>query len=367
MSITQIMAAEMPPAAPRAFGLRFALCGAVRPRPKRTPSPIWQAARQGWHAFLARLSGLLRTSSQILRQILARSTGFLLARVKILLLKLKPTEARSRKAAIRALLRSEASATVVRLMAYFSAVGLIALTAGYFIRSASGVLQAAPAPVAKWVQVAKPFPAFSVSLPELADSHPDYAMRRHVTGGGRQDILDWGELKGTTPHLMIEIYRPAAELASFGSAVQEIAARLKGRGLGPLKSAGEMQTKFGTMSLVEFSLAEPMRQCLGFVHAYPDPQLQILGWHCISGSGPVPRNLPACALDRLSLLAAGSEPKVRKLFARAELKRNFCGQRSHLLTPTPKLGPSAPPPEPRTAGIMARRAYAKSPGIGLLR
>ena len=37
-----------------------------------------------------------------------------------------------------------------------------------------------------------------------------------------------------------------------------------------------------------------------------------------------------------ALLAAGSDAKVGALFAQAELARNFCGQRSTLLAPTPK-------------------------------
>jgi hypothetical protein len=38
----------------------------------------------------------------------------------------------------------------------------------------------------------------------------------------------------------------------------------------------------------------------------------------------------------LTLLAAGSEPKVGALFAQAELNRSYCGQRDPILAPTPK-------------------------------
>jgi hypothetical protein len=220
---------------------------------------------------------------------------------------------------------------------------VLGFSAALFVRAAPVRLQAEPRPVTEWRQVAKPFAAFSLSMPELAESGYDYAMRRHVSGGGRQDILSWGALKGATPHLMVEIYRPLAERSGFASAEEEIAARLKGLDAGSVRSSGEMETKFGTMSLVEFSLGAPLRQCLGFVHAYENPRLQILGWHCASAAAAVERGLAACALDRLTLLAAGSEPKVRELFAHAELRRNFCGQRSHLLAPTPRLGPSALP------------------------
>ena len=187
--------------------------------------------------------------------------------------------------------------------------------------------------------VAKPFPAFSLSLPELGDSSNGYAMRRHVWGG-RQDILTWEEMNGIAPHVMVEVYRPAGEAAVFDSAAIEIAARLKNTESATMKPAGVIVTKFGDVALVEFTIG-PARQCLGFARPYTDPQVQILGWHCVSGSAPPSRDIAACALDRLTLLAAGSEPKVRELFARAELKRTFCGQRSHLMAPLPKLGPSS--------------------------
>ena len=44
----------------------------------------------------------------------------------------------------------------------------------------------------------------------------------------------------------------------------------------------------------------------------------------------------ACALDRLTLLSAGSAPKGGALFALAELNCNFCGQLDPILTATSK-------------------------------
>lgn len=348
----------------RIFGVRYWLTASAQA--ERAASPVLQAAhryREHLLAFPARLPGLLRQSGQSL----TRLPGRWRPHFKAFAPRLRRNEARSRQAAIHALLRSEASATLVRLLAYLSALGILGGVAAYLLQPAANLVQPEPLPVKEWRQVAKPFAAFALRMPELAESGYDYAMRRHISGGGRQDILSWGALQAAAPHLMVEIYRPQAERSGFGNAAQEIAVRLRGLDHGPVESAGEMETKFGTMSLVRFSLNEPLRQCLGFVHAYDDPRLQILGWHCASGDIAVERETAACALDRLTLVAAGSEPKVSELFARAELRRRFCGQRSHLLAPTPKLGPSAPPPEPRSAGNMARRAFAKSPAGGLLR
>ena len=80
----------------------------------------------------------------------------------------------------------------------------------------------------------------------------------------------------------------------------------------------------------------PPRKCLAFVRSYDDPRMQISGWFCQGSSELIERSTLACALDRLTLLAAGSEPKVGVLFAQAELNRSFCGQRNPLLAPTPK-------------------------------
>ena len=64
--------------------------------------------------------------------------------------------------------------------------------------------------------------------------------------------------------------------------------------------------------------------------------MQIDGWYCSAGDEAVDRTTLACALDRLTMLSAGGDAKLAGLFARAELKRTFCGQRSPILAATPE-------------------------------
>ena len=45
----------------------------------------------------------------------------------------------------------------------------------------------------EWIEVERPFPAFALSIPEAADMPSSYAIRRHIEGGGRKDILTLGE------------------------------------------------------------------------------------------------------------------------------------------------------------------------------
>ena len=88
-------------------------------------------------------------------------------------------------------------------------------------------------------------------------------------------------------------------------------------------------SKFGPLEIVFFvtSIGTP-RRCLGFVRAYHDPRVQLFGWFCQGGTEFVEQSPLACAIDRLTLLSAGSEPKVGVLFAQAELNRSYCGQRA---------------------------------------
>lgn len=335
MSITDIAAGRITQAAARGFGNRRVPPMAVRSGPK--PAPFIINWKSGWIS-LAQLRGRLPELWRHITPDFRRLAGLLLQGITSLPRLPRPRVSLSRDAIVRALLRSAASKTFLRVIAYVGALCLLALPAAHFIRSAPTPVEAGPAaPAAEWMTVAKPFPAFSLLLPELGDSSTGYAMRRHVWGG-RQDILTWEDMNGSAPHVMVEVYRPAGEATGFDSAAIEIAARLKNAEAATLKPAGVIDTKFGEMALVEFTIGAA-RQCLGFARAYTNPQLQILGWHCVSGSAPPTRDIAACALDRLTLLAAGSEPKVRELFARAELKRTFCGQRSHLMAPLPKLGP----------------------------
>ena len=102
-------------------------------------------------------------------------------------------------------------------------------------------------------------------------------------------------------------------------------------------STTPLATKFGPLTIVPFFASKSTpRRCLGFVRAYSDPRMQLSGWFCQGGTEFVEQSTLACALDRLTLLSAGSEPKVGALFAQAELNRSYCGQRDPILAATPK-------------------------------
>jgi hypothetical protein len=119
-------------------------------------------------------------------------------------------------------------------------------------------------------------------------------------------------------------------------------------------AAEPLASKFGPLTLITFRTTKGAdRKCLGFVRSYADPLLRLSGWFC-QGGEPVRESTLACALDRLTLLAAGSDPKVGAVFAQADLNRSYCGQRDPLLAATPKYHllwkALANRPEPRRIG-----------------
>jgi hypothetical protein len=242
--------------------------------------------------------------------------------------------------------RDDLPAILVRLLAYVGGLAVLSTVAAYYFQSpqVSPQVMNAITPVHRsdWIEIERPFPAFALSIPEAADVTASYAIRRHANGGGRKDVLSLGQADGVAPYLQVEIYRPGVEQPRFADAATEIATGAAG--LGPAEVSSENETlasKFGPLSIVAFAASKGTpRKCLAFVRTYDDPRLQLSGWFCqgtnLGGAEFIERSTLACALDRLTLLAAGSEPKVGALFAQAELNRSFCGQRSPLLAPTPK-------------------------------
>jgi hypothetical protein len=251
--------------------------------------------------------------------------------------------------------REELPAHFVRLLAYVGGWAVLSIAAAQFFQSPPVKTAIAPVDRSDWIEIERPFPAFALAIPEAGGQPASYAIRRHAAGGGRKDILSLGEPDAPTPFLQVEIYRPGSEPVNFAGPAAEVADGAAALGPVAVTPDGEpLASKFGPLSLVSFEASNGVaRQCLGFVRAYDDPNLRLSGWFCQAGS-LVARSTLACALDRLTLLAAGSEPKVGALFAQAELHRSFCGQREPLLAATPKYRllwqALATRPEPRRVG-----------------
>ena len=235
--------------------------------------------------------------------------------------------------------RDELSATVTRIIAYLGVLAVIAVTFLLILMppdADSDESTSEPVFRSDWATVQRPFRAFALSMPEFAEPNPDYAIQRHASGGGRRDIMSWGGTSNDSERsrLMIEIYRPGEEIGDFGDAASEVAIRTAALGGPyPLLQAREIESKFGAFDAFDFvaNLNGAPRRCLGFMRAFAEPRLAITGWHCRAGLEIIDRSVIACALERLSLVMAASEPKLTELFARAERQRRPCGQKPGVL------------------------------------
>ena len=274
-------------------------------------------------------------------------------------------------------LQQDIYATVVRILAYMGGLGLLAILAVSFFRTETVVAAVESAPHTDWINIDRPHPAFEVQMPEWGSTNVNYYILRRPRDGGRKDVLTFGDPAANGPYVAFEIYRPGSAGERFMDAPSEIAARIAAFTVtDDVKAAGQLDTKFGTMSLVDFAIAAggpsgrqaeyfakghvPSRRCLGFVRPFEAPFMQLSGWDCSPGEEVVDRTVLACALDRLTMLSAGGDAALAVLFAGAEVKRTFCGQRSPILAATPEH--VEPAPLSRTAKAVIKFSVLKLRG-----
>jgi hypothetical protein len=226
----------------------------------------------------------------------------------------------------------ECVATLARLIAYIGALILLGIVGLHLWDELPVVGIIEPAGKPGWSVASRSRPTFAVSSFDPAEKSETYEILRHPEGG-RKDAFHWGP-QGEKPVAELELYRPGAEFSQEAFSAEalsskglelEIAVRMNGEGGRELEAAGVVDSKFGTVTLLRLAgNLEGAKACLGFIKRFGDPALQISGWSC-QGSGPTARRAAiGCMLNRLTLLAAGNEPKLAELFARAELRRGGC-------------------------------------------
>jgi hypothetical protein len=212
----------------------------------------------------------------------------------------------------------------VRLMAYFAGLAMLATIAADLFSAVPAGTEVARPSSRGWTPASRPHPAFAVSHLDLAKKTESYDILRHPQGG-RKDILRWSAGADERPVAEIEIYRPGNELGAFAAADADLAPRMGPAGQGEAETAGIIDTKFGPVALLRFSSAPTASQaCLGFMKTFEVPKLRLSGWSCHASTPSAQRTLLGCALNRLTLLSAGNDPKMAELFARAELRRSDC-------------------------------------------
>ena len=146
-----------------------------------------------------------------------------------------------------------------------------------------------PAPLPAWTAAEHPYPPSSWSCRNLTAAHSTTPSCAAHADDARKDVLTWGEPAAAGPMPMVEIFRPGRSSERFLDASSEIAARIIAYTVtDDVKPAGEIDSKFGPVPLVDFAIAPQghrQRRCLGFARAFDDPAMQIAGWYCSAGAG----------------------------------------------------------------------------------
>ena len=130
----------------------------------------------------------------------------------------------------------------------------------------------------EWLTIERPGSRLSKLICRNCREEARYTIQRHIRGGGRKDIITFGEPGRSLRYVMLEIYRPGTELADFADPVSEIAARADT--LAPadaVRVSFPMETKFGKIATVDFAAGRFGGQCVGFVRNFNAPRLQIAG------------------------------------------------------------------------------------------
>ena len=206
-------------------------------------------------------------------------------------------------------LTGEIQATAVRLLAYICGIAGLAVLPAEIFRSAPVIAAIEPVDRPEWVTIERPAPAFEAHLPELAEE-ARYVIRRHARGGGRKDIISFGEPGRSVRYVMLEIYRPGTSSRIFCDPASEIACA-RARSARPAPCAFHFRSKPSSGARrpsTSRSGSFGGGHCVGFVRDFNLPQLQISGISCNMDT-IVDRSAVSCMLDRLTLLSSGSDQR----------------------------------------------------------
>lgn len=217
----------------------------------------------------------------------------------------------------------EVRAVIVRLMAYTGGLAALAFIAADLFSTVPVVASVEPQARPGWFEVAKPHPAFAVAQIDFSGKPSTYGIRRHPEGG-RKDSLVWAAA-GENPVAEVEIFRLGGETPENAPPAADLAIRMGLLAGGEAEAAGIIETKFGQVVLIRFPAQESKtKPCLGFTKVFDGARIHITGFACNADTIAAQRASIGCMLNRLTLLAAGSDSKIAELFARAELKRGTC-------------------------------------------
>jgi hypothetical protein len=207
--------------------------------------------------------------------------------------------------------------------------------AGFLARAPQAVPEAqvttsVAAPVA-WFEIARPAPAYALAAPQLAHEKFTYQARRHAPGGGREDMLTFGDFAGGKIFLRLAVYRHGAEKpAEEAPFFVEMARRAAPLGLSIVHASFEQEqpTRFGALEMAALTLSADQSKrdnCRGFRLVQMTPGVTIAGLACGGADEVLSATDMACLVNRLEFVSPGDDRALRAFFAGQPPNPRACG------------------------------------------
>lgn len=180
-----------------------------------------------------------------------------------------------------------------------------------------------------WTEINHPIALYDLSGSEFAKLPRIAQARRHQPDGAREDLLTFGALGLPRPYLRLSLLRTghdgtAEGVSGSADPLADDLARLAGsskENITELHGETAISTRLGTMTAADLRLWVDgvSTPCLGF-RGFPGGSdgLQILGFACGVAGKPIGRSGLACMIDRIDLVSAGDDRRLRAIFVAAE-------------------------------------------------
>lgn len=173
-----------------------------------------------------------------------------------------------------------------------------------------------------WVRIPQPDHLYVLRAPLTAGEELVYEARRHSTGGGREDFLNYGEFAGNAPFVRLAVYRHGSEKAAAPSFYVDMARRAAAIGVSIDRAdpPAPRATRFGDFEMAAMTMRNgrlARDNCRGFRFSATPAGLSVAGFACGADGRPLSGGDLACLINGLGLVPAGQDQPLRDFFAAA--------------------------------------------------
>ncbi len=179
-----------------------------------------------------------------------------------------------------------------------------------------------------WQIIRKPVELISLQAPQFGRVPATY-QSRITDAGDREDLLTFETASPDLPDARVTLRRSSAALPDLPLFI-DVTRQQAERGVAVVRAGtpGRLPTKFGDLDVADMTFTDSTgrnQACLAFRSS---GQIALAGWYCAAQGAAVERPEVSCFIDRLSLLKAGEDKELRKLFTEAEQRRRPCAGKS---------------------------------------